>query len=148
MPQVSKRLIQKKTQEKIQKLFFFALTKCTSASLTQELVEDLLTPTEQVMLSKRFAIAYMLEANYDYRTIAQILKVSSTTIGMVALSLKHRGKGLRQILAQIKKDESLGEFFSSIKDAIQDIIASTPGQDWSKSKNILHQSRRERKKTF
>ena len=53
MPQVSKRLVQKKTQEKIQKLFLFALTKCTSASLTQELVEDLLTPTEQVMLSKK-----------------------------------------------------------------------------------------------
>lgn len=148
MPQVSKRLVNPKTQEKIFSLFISGIIKCNNREITLSLVEDLLTQTERIMLAKRFSIAYMLLAGYDYRSISHILKVSTTTIGLVASWLKVRGNGFRKIIEKIKKDESLREILNEIQDLIEELIASTPGQNWSNSKRILWESRRERQKPF
>src|SRR3990172_11166533 len=83
MPQVSKRFIGKKTQDHIIKLFIsgIALTKTENDAVS--FLEDILTPTEKLMLSKRFSIAFMLMEGYDYDSIVDVLKVSRSTIGRV-----------------------------------------------------------------
>ncbi len=148
MPQVSRRFLNQKTQERILKLFLSSLVICDSQDSAASLVEDLLTPTERVMLSKRFSIAYLLLEGYDYDSIGQILKVSRTTIGMVSLWLKEKGEGLRKVISKIKRKESMKKVLEEIEDAFEDLLLSAPGQNWSMSKSLLWQRRRERQKPF
>ncbi|KKR34069.1 MAG: hypothetical protein UT63_C0007G0024 [Candidatus Gottesmanbacteria bacterium GW2011_GWC2_39_8] len=148
MPQISKRFIQAKAQEKILHLFISSIVECSNNQEALELVEDLLTPTEKVMIAKRFSIAYMLLSGYDYDSIGETLKVSRTTIGHVALWLKIRGSGMRKILAKIKSNESRNKILDDIKDSFEELLLSSRGQKWSNSKRILWERRRDRLKPF
>jgi len=148
MPQVSRRFIDKKTQDKIFGLFISSLIKCNSQDRALKLVEDLFTPTEKIMFAKRVAIAYMLQEGYDYRFISQTLKVSTTTIGLLSSWLKIKGEGIRKIIEEIKRDSEMNALFSEFKDILQELIASSRGQNWSKSKKILWQTRREQREPF
>jgi len=148
MPQVSRRFIDKKTQDKIFSLFISSLIKCNSQDRALKLVEDLFTPTEKIMFAKRVAIAYMLQEGYDYRFISQTLKVSTTTIGLLSSWLKIKGEGIRKIIEEIKRDSEMNALFSEFKDILQELIASSRGQNWSKSKKILWQTRREQREPF
>ncbi len=47
---------------------------------TSFLVNDLLTPTERIMLAKRLAIILMLENGYSFSAIERTLKVTRQTI--------------------------------------------------------------------
>lgn len=148
MPQVSKRFLNQKTQDKIFNLFTSSFVMCNSKGLAVSLIEDLFTPTERIMLSKRFSIAYMLLKGYDYDSISQMLKVSRTTIGSVSLWLKEKGHGLRRIIVKIRRNESMRKVLEEIQDAFEELIASSPGQSWSRSKRELWLRRQSRAKPF
>lgn len=148
MSQVSKRFLQKKTQDRIITLFTDSILLCDTREKSVSFINDLLTPTEKVMLSKRFSIAFMLLENYDYKTISQILKVSRATIGKVSNWLKEKGNGFREIYEQLKHKDFTREVINEIKDIIEEFIASTRGQNWSRSKKALWQSRHDKVKPF
>ena len=148
MPQVSKRFLQQKTQDRIITLFTDSILLCDTREKSTSFLDDLLTPTEKIMLSKRFSIAFMLMENYDYSTICQILKVSRTTIGKVSGWLKEKGNGFREIYEQLKQKDFTREVINEIQDIIEEFIASTRGQDWSRSKKALWQSRHDKVKPF
>ena len=90
----------------------------------------------------------MLVKGYDYDSIIHTLKVSRTTVGHVSLWLKEKGRGFRQVLAKIQRNESLKNILTEIQDAFEDLLASAPGQNWSNSKKLLWQRRREREKPY
>lgn len=148
MSQVSKRFLQQKTKDRIITLFSDSILLCDTREKANSFLDDLLTPTEKVMLSKRFSIAFMLLENYDYSTICQILKVSRATIGKVACWLKEKGNGFREIYEQLKQKDFTREVINEIKDIIEEFIASTRGQNWSISKKMLWQKRHDKIKPF
>lgn len=148
MTQVSRRILSKKVEERILSLFVSSIVLAQSKDIALSLVDDLLTPTEKVMLSKRFSIAFMLLEGYDYDTIQNVLKVSSSTIGRVALWMKGSGRGVRTIREKIKKTESLKSLWEDVKESIAEILLLSPGMNWRKSRNILYQAKKEREKPF
>ena len=148
MPQVSKRLLVPKTQERIFDLFITSIVMCNSKELAHSLATDLFTYTERIMLSKRFSIAFMLSEGYDYTTIIQTLKVSGSTVSEISAWLKEKGTGFRTIIKSIKKREVFKKVLDEVKDAAEDFIASVPGQNWSDSKSILWKNRKQRQKAF
>jgi len=148
MPQVSRRLVNQKTQNKIFTLFISGIALCNSRDSAASLVEDLLTPTEKIMLAKRFSIAYMLLNSYDYDSISQALKVSRPTIGSVSTWLKIKGDGLRTVISKIKRNESMRDIIVEIQDAFEELIFTSRGQDWSRSKKVLWERRRAREKPY
>lgn len=148
MSQVSKRFLQQKTEDRIIQLFTDTILLCDTREKSISFLDDLLTPTEKVMLSKRFSIAFMLLENYDYSTICQILKVSRTTIGKVSGWLKEKGNGFREIYEQLKQKDFTRNVISEIQDIVEEFIANTRGQNWSRSKKALWQSRHDKIKPF
>lgn len=148
MAQVSKRLITKKTEERILNLFISAVVLVQTPKSAISLIDDLLTPTEKVMLSKRFSIAFMLLEGYDYDQIQTALKVSSATVGRVALWLKTKGGGVREIRDKIKRNESLKEIWEDIKDSFAELFLTSPGMNWKAGHQILRQRKYEREKPF
>jgi len=148
MAQVSRRYLDEKTKQRIFSLFVSAIVSCNSKESAALFIEDLFTPTEKIMLSKRLSIAFMLLNNYDYRTISDTLKVSLATIGNVSLWLKNKGMGLKNTISKIKKREEMRKIWEEIADAVEEIMASAPGRNWSQSKKQLYKNRLKRQKAF
>ena len=148
MTQVSRRIISQKVQERIFHLFTNALVKCDSRASASSFIEDMFTPTEQVMLSKRFSIAFMLIEGYSYETIRRMLKVSTATIGRVAMWLKIKGEEVRSIINRIKRDESMKKIVADVTDSIIELIGTAPGQDWRSTRKMLWRSKKDREKPY
>lgn len=148
MSQVSKRSINKKTEEKIFELLILGLVISDNKEDALLLIKDLFTPTERIMLSKRFSIAYMLINGYNYDSISEILKVSRATIGNVSNWLKEKGNGLRTVIGKINRKENLKNLINEIQDAFEDLLSTSKGTNWSRAKKQLWQNRIHRKQPF
>lgn len=107
MTQVSKYPISKNVFDHIFEIFLRTFIKIKNKEQADQFISNLLTPTEKIMLAKRLAIAFLLEKNYDYRTIQSIIKVSSPTITSVNMSLKYGSEGYKRLIAEIIREEKL-----------------------------------------
>jgi TrpR-related protein YerC/YecD len=101
MPQVSKNPVPRETGRRIRKAFTRALVGIRSEREMERYIFDLLTPTEQIMLAKRLAIAALLIEGLPYREISERLKVSTATIGRVNVWLETAGDGYRLVMKRI-----------------------------------------------
>src|SRR3989338_9895688 len=114
MTQVSKFPLEKQIEVQIQEMFSNAICFVNEKGDVEKLLDDILTPTERVMLAKRLGIAVLLEKGYDYREISEILKVSTTTITTVAKWKKMRGGGYRKVVGMLLAQENWGHFFELV----------------------------------
>lgn len=119
MPQVSKYPLSKVTQTRLYKLFWETIASLKDSLKAEEFFDDLLTPTEKIMLSKRLAIAVMLVKGYDYTTVKFFLNVSPTTIGAVSLWLKHSGSGYRKVVEKLSKKEKFEDIMKGIESTFE-----------------------------
>lgn len=115
MTQVSSYPISKEVADRIFELFLKSLIAIKTNDQADQFISDLLTPTEKIMLSKRLAIAFLLEKGYDYKEIQQLLKVSSATISSVNIVRIHGSRGYIKLLQQIMKEEVLSKL---LEDAV------------------------------
>ena len=76
---------------------------------------DLLTPTERMMLAKRLAIILMLEKGFTFAQICSTLKVSESTISAMRERMDRGGTGFHLIIMKFEKDENATKFFENIK---------------------------------
>ena len=88
----------------------------------QLFLQDILSPTEKIMIAKRLAIASLLSKNYDYEAIKNLLKVSQGTIAKVALTLKFN-KGYKIVIDKIQRSEAMKEFWQSIERIGQRLVS-------------------------
>ena len=141
MTQVSRRFLDHKTQKYIFETFISAASKLSSPTLTQSFFQDLLTPTEQIMLAKRLCIAYMLQKSYSQRHISNTLKLSTTTITRVSNVLKSQNSGYKKVLKMMLEDEKVIEFFNKL-DSVLSKFTLPPKGNWSayyKRKKLIEQ---------
>ncbi|MBI4097727.1 MAG: hypothetical protein HY426_01695 [Candidatus Levybacteria bacterium] len=67
-------------------------------------LQDLLTKSEILAISKRLRIAKMLISGSSYENIEQRLSVSHGTIAKIAAWLTDRGEGFRKVISKIPKE--------------------------------------------
>ncbi len=65
---------------KMYRLFFEIFNRYENKENFFELVDDLFTSAEKIMIAKRVGMIYLLIKRVDYRDISDILKVSTSTI--------------------------------------------------------------------
>lgn len=148
MTQVSKRHIEKKVKERIIDLFWTSLSSLSSKEKAASFLEDLLTPTEKIMLAKRLAIAFMLLKGYDYPSINQRLKVSDPTIWNIKTNLFHRGNGYRTAITQIMQKEKWENFWQELDTLFTQALPPRIGTNWKEARRKQWQKIREEKKPF
>lgn len=91
-------------EEKARRLlaeFYKAVSLLETYQDVEEFFDDLLHPKETAMLSRRLQAARMLLEGYDYRTIANELKMGLTTIAKIGNWLTRGGKGYRLAIKRI-----------------------------------------------
>lgn len=147
MPQVSKRKVERNIEERIFEIFVESFVKLKNKNEAALFLEDLLTPTEKIMLAKRLSVAVLLAKGYDYLKISEILKISSSTIGRVAYYFKHENKGMMNIVSRVLSDEKRMDFWKDIDLFIAKTLTSHNGLYGIGERNKLEISR-QREKSF
>jgi len=123
MTQVSKYPITKQVYLRSSELLAKILINLESENETAKFLDGFLTPTEKVMLIKRLAAAFLIEKNYDYRQISRILRVSTGTVGRVALSYK-KSAGFQKAVKDLLKDEKVNDFWTEVGEKVASVLAA------------------------
>lgn len=150
MSQISKYPISKQVSDRIFEIFLNTFVNIKSKEEADEFISDLLTPTEKIMLAKRLAIAFLLEKNYDYRTIQKLIRVSTGTIASVNLSLHHGSTGYKKLISKIVKEEKItGIFETSIIKILSAPAALERGREtWTYLKRKAEEQKQRNRKSF
>lgn len=113
MAQISKRYLSLAVQNKISETLLEAISGVKGRKDTALFVNDLLTPTERVVLAKRLAIAVFLLKGWGYESIQDFLKVSSVTVGKVSLVVK-QNQGYRKVVDKMLMTEAGRQFWRDV----------------------------------
>ena len=116
MSKVSRRFLDKQLEKYIFKIFSHTISELKSEQEINNFLEDLLSPSEKIMLVKRLAIALMLSKGYTYDQIDQTLKVSRPTIMNVSFFLKHStNNGYKSTVSRFANKQKDEEFTDKIE---------------------------------
>jgi TrpR-related protein YerC/YecD len=146
MAQISKYPISKKVYERILDIFFKTLVDIKTRNEANQFIKDFLTPTEQIMLAKRLAIAFLLEKDYDYRTISKILRVSLPTIASVNLIRKYGGQGYKKMIGRLLREEEVKDFLLKVGETLTGVVGKDEKGSgiWRYLKQEIEKKRREK----
>ena len=130
MPQISKNPLSKKIEKKVFEIFLETFSQIKTKEVASNLLSDLLTPTEKIMIAKRLSIAYMIHLGYEYRTISRVLKVSLGTIARIKKIYSKSQGGLKLIINKISLYDQIND---SLTKMVEDVIGLQPpkGLDWT-----------------
>lgn len=115
MGRISRRRIDPEIEERINEIFVNYFVKLDTKPAISEFLQSLLTHTEQVMISKRLAIALLLSKRFNYQEIDDTLKVSKSTVSGVDKALQSGAPGYRKAVAKILKDEKLEKLWNKLE---------------------------------
>ena len=140
MPKLSQNQLSASMQNEITSALFRTLSKAGSDELLREFLNDLLTPTEKLMLSKRLMAAIMLQRGYSYSAVSQALKMSKATISVLQRDLKKGGEGHRKVFEKYFKQSKSSKIFDTIErilDALKLPVKGSPSS-MRRWKHALH----------
>ena len=129
-------------------LFWTSLASLSSKKDVADFLDDLLTPTEKIMLSKRLSMAFMLLKGYNYMDINNRLKVSNQTIWNVKASLTFKGSGYRKTIERIMNKEKWETFWKDLDNLFVRIMPPRVGTNWKEARRKQWQKRRAQEKPF
>lgn len=147
MTQVSRIPLSLEIEKRVFEIFLDSVAEVKTRGEVEKFLDDLLSPTEKIMLAKRLSIAFLLHKGYDQRSICRILKVSLGTVNKVNLEMKLGGKGYQRVIGKIIQGEKMEEFWQKIDDFIADIVPPK-GRDWRAWRSKRWQEKMARQKPF
>src|SRR3989338_7673621 len=119
MTKVSRRHLDKELENYIFNIFIKSIADLDNQLDIKNFLDDLLSPTEKIMLIKRLAIAVLLTKGYTYDQIDHTLKVSRPTIMNVSYFLKHgKSGGYQKMANKVLNDQKKAAFFDKIEEIL------------------------------
>lgn len=114
MVHLSKKGSTDKELLKLYGLFFEILNKADDKDDFFELIKDILSPLEQIMVAKRIAIIYLLTKNVQQIDIAEYLKTSRATVAKFSLLFYEKEAKIIRILKEIVSREKIHNFLEDL----------------------------------
>lgn len=102
---VSRFRLRPEVWDRIFNLFSDSLRGIRDKERFELFLDDFLSPTEKIMLSKRFATAVLLAKGNSYDEIKQTLRVTSATIAKMNIYIKYGAKGLNKTIQDVLKKD-------------------------------------------
>ena len=131
MTQVSKHPVSVYVEKRIYKIFIDSIKNTRTDKQVISLLNDLLSKTEKIMLSKRIAIAVLLEhGDYTYREISKMLRVSLGTVEKIKGILLIQGEGYRRIIHKVALNKELNNLLGEMIEVIKPLPSK--GANWSR----------------
>jgi uncharacterized protein YerC len=145
MTQISKHPIEPKVEKRIYEIFIDSIKNSKNTNDIVDFLNDLLTPTEKVVLAKRLAVAYVLmKGDLDYRQISKTLRVSLGTIAKIHATFALQGNGYKKIISKMLLKQSIKKSFSELGDAFTSIPpkGANIGR-WKKDRRLARREKEE-----
>ncbi|MDH7476747.1 MAG: Trp family transcriptional regulator [Microgenomates group bacterium] len=127
MTRISRFPLKKETLDRLFDLFFTIVGKKNNFEDFKNTINDLLSPTERIMIAKRVAIIYLLLKQVDYFTISEILKVSPSTVAKFHLIME-KSTGIVPTFKKLLRNEKIGQLLEEIYLTFRG--PGTYGVDW------------------
>lgn len=108
MVKVSRNPLSTEMRNEMVNAFIRTLAKISDDALLRRFLDDLLSPTEKIMLSKRLMAAVLLQRGYSYGAVCRALKLSKTTVFLIQRELLKSGEGYKKVF-QLFFRESKGQ---------------------------------------
>lgn len=118
MTKVSRRYLNKELENRIFEVFLKTIVDIKTHIEAKNFIEDLLSPTEKIMLVKRLAIAVLLARGKTYDVIDDTLKVSRATIMRVSYWLKNGKSGYKKVVDNILKARNKEAFIDKVEEIL------------------------------
>lgn len=135
MTQVSRFRLRPDVWNRIFDLFIEALVNIKDKKDLDKFLEDFLSPTEKIMLAKRFAITVLLAKGNDYQSIKNLLRVTPTTIAKMNLQMKYKGEGLRPVVEKILAKDAAKIVWQEIQSLLDVPTKGLPLGEYRKKKS-------------
>jgi uncharacterized protein YerC len=129
MPQISRRKLDKKILRRIGEIFLDSIAGLQNRQEAAAFLNDLLTPTEKLMIAKRLAIAVLLARGYEDDSIKDILKVTQNTVTAVKKNLVFSSEEYRKAIKKIVGRKKIKNFFLILEEIFE--IMPPKGERWS-----------------
>lgn len=118
MVRISKKRLPEEYYLRINQLFFEIVARATTKTDFYSIIDDLLSPTEKIMIGKRIGLIYLLIKGIDQRTIAHTLNLSTCTVAKFSLLFHNKETSITKLINRmIVKEKVLGfldDLFSEI----------------------------------
>ncbi len=116
---ISKRKLDEEILLKIYRLFFEVISRFDTEESFFQIFDDILYPTEKIMIAKRVAIIYLLLKGIEQDAIAQSLKVSTATVSRYAALFYEKDQKIVTLLkSMITKEKAL----NFLEDTFADLL--------------------------
>lgn len=116
MGRVSKRKINPYIEKRILEIFLDYFANLKTPNDINAFLVSLLSPTEQIMISKRLAIAVLLSRGFNYEYIDHNLKVSKSTVATIHRQLMTGALGYKKAIEYILKKENREGLWNSLEE--------------------------------
>jgi len=103
--QISRKQIDQNLELQIKDVLAQVISDIKSKDQALQFLQDFLTNTELVALTKRLAVALSLDKKMSYEQIKKQLQVSSATIASVQSAMQKQPKGYETALRLAKAEE-------------------------------------------
>jgi len=127
MTQLSRNPLGKETNQEIQATLWWLLARLSNDFDIRNFLNGLLTKTEKIMLAKRLAIAFLLNRDYNYRDIGDVLKVSTSTVARIKEAVD-RTDNYKIFITKLEKREELKKFAKQFDKFIRGLANIVPPQ--------------------
>lgn len=114
MTRVSKKYIKEEIISKLYRLFFEIFSRSDDQQSFLLIIDEILSPSEKIMIAKRFGIIYLLIKGVDFRSIADTLKVSTATVLFYSSTYKDKRVQTTEIIEQMLKKEKVLNFLDDL----------------------------------
>jgi len=112
MTQASKRIMAKRLEDKVGETFWEVVAKLNKKRETEIFFSELFSRVEKINFIKRLSIVVLLYKGFEWRQICDLLKVSPSTIGKMALKMQSNGFSL--LFAKIEQEEDWRNFWKEL----------------------------------
>jgi len=114
MGRISKQFVKQEILTKLYRLFFEVISRSDDQQSFTLLIDDILSPTEKIIIAKRIGIIYLLIKKVDYRTISETLKVSTATVLFYSAVFKEKQTRIVNLIKQMLKKEKVLGFLEDV----------------------------------
>jgi len=132
-------------EKRVYEVFIESVKNTKTSGEVINLLNDLLSPVEKIMMAKRVAVAFLLlEDKYTYAEISKVLKVSKGTIAKIHAIFALQGKGFRKTLGDILKRKVAKSALSELLDILTPLPPKGTKPEYWKYLKIKERLKREK----
>ena len=127
MVKVSRNPLSPEVKREVTEALVNIVSEINDRAFLRKFIDDLLTPTEKMMLSKRLMAAVLLQRGYSHGAVCSALKMSRATVSVIQRELLRGGEGYRAVFQKFFQESRGHRIVGAIEQFLDAITLPVKG---------------------